>query len=118
MLHHRYSGFQIDETPNVSVHSISESDLCFVYHANSWPQLIRPDPAWRDQVVVIDVRHIGEGDDPSGGYLNRLTGKVGLTTYYLGLPGWAGVLEIETHIEGVRQKLKINIRKGFCNDKS
>jgi len=53
--------------------------------------------------IVIDVQHIGEGDDPWGGYRSGFSGSVDLTASDFGLPGWVGILQIELNIEGVRQ---------------
>ncbi|MEM7563641.1 MAG: YceI family protein [Pseudomonadota bacterium] len=52
--------------------------------------------------IEIDVRHIGEGKDPWGGYRSGFVGNVKLKASDYGLPDWVGVLDIELNIEGTR----------------
>ena len=52
--------------------------------------------------VAIDVRHIGEGKDPWGGYRSGFVGNVVLKAPDWGLPGWVGDIDVELNIEGVR----------------
>ena len=52
--------------------------------------------------IVIDVRHIGEGKDPWGGYRSGFIGNVMLNASDFGLPDWVGQLDIELNIEGIR----------------
>ncbi len=54
------------------------------------------------QEVVIDVRHIGEGKDPWGGYRSGFVGNVTLNAADYGLPEWVGMLDVELNIEGTR----------------
>ncbi len=53
--------------------------------------------------VAIDVRKIGEGKDPWGGYRSGFQGTVVLNSTDWGLPDWVGDIEVELNIEGVRQ---------------
>ena len=52
--------------------------------------------------VTIDVRHIGEGKDPWGGYRSGFEGAVTLKASDFGMPEWVGDVEIELNIEGTR----------------
>ena len=52
--------------------------------------------------IVIDVRHIGEGKDPWGGYRSGFVGNVMLNAADFGLPDWVGMLDVELNIEGTR----------------
>lgn len=52
--------------------------------------------------IEIDVEHIGEGDDPWGGYRSGFVGTVDLNASDFGLPDWVGVLQVELNIEGTR----------------
>lgn len=54
------------------------------------------------KAIEIDVRHIGEGKDPWGGYRSGFAGSVFLKAAEYGLPDWVGQLEIELNIEGTR----------------
>ena len=56
------------------------------------------------RAVSIDVRHVGEGNDPWGGYRSGFEGNIKLNAIDYGLPEWVGEIEIELIIEGVRQK--------------
>ncbi len=53
--------------------------------------------------IAIDVRKIGEGKDPWGGYRSGFHGSVVLKSADWGLPGWVGDIEVELNIEGIRQ---------------
>ena len=53
--------------------------------------------------VTIDVKQIGEGKDPWGGYRSGFQGFVTFKSSDFGMPDWVGKLEIELIIEGVRQ---------------
>ena len=53
--------------------------------------------------ISIDVKHIGEGDDPWGGYRSGFEGSVTLKASDYGMPEWVGDIEVELNIEGVRQ---------------
>ena len=53
--------------------------------------------------VTIDVRHIGHGDDPWGGYRRGLEGITHLDSAEYGFPGWVGDVEIYLVVEGIRQ---------------
>lgn len=53
--------------------------------------------------VEIDVRKIGEGKDPWGGYRSGFHGSVVLNSSEWGLPEWVGKIEVELNIEGIRQ---------------
>jgi polyisoprenoid-binding protein YceI len=54
------------------------------------------------KAIEIDVRHIGEGKDPWGGYRSGFVGNISLKAADYGLPDWVGMLEIELNIEGTR----------------
>lgn len=53
--------------------------------------------------IAIDVRKVGEGKDPWGGYRSGFHGSVVLNSTDWGLPGWVGDIEVELNIEGIRQ---------------
>ena len=53
--------------------------------------------------VAIDVRKIGEGKDPWGGYRSGFQGVIVLNSSDWGLPDWVGDIEVELNIEGIRQ---------------
>ena len=53
--------------------------------------------------VAIDIKHIGEGKDPWGGYRSGFQGDVTLKASDYGMPDWVGNIEVELNIEGVRQ---------------
>jgi polyisoprenoid-binding protein YceI len=53
--------------------------------------------------IEIEVHHIGEGDDPWGGYRSGYSGTVDLNASDFGLPAWVGVLQVELSIEGTRK---------------
>ncbi len=53
--------------------------------------------------VTIDVKHVGEGPDPWGGYRSGFEGTIMLTASDYGLPEWVGDIEISLNVEGVRQ---------------
>lgn len=53
--------------------------------------------------VTINVKHIGEGKDPWGGYRSGFHGDIVLKAADFGMPDWVGDVEIELNIEGVRQ---------------
>ena len=54
------------------------------------------------KAIEIDVKHIGEGKDPWGGYRSGFVGNVVLNAADFGLPEWVGMLDIELNIEGTR----------------
>ena len=57
--------------------------------------------------VAIDVKMLGEGKDPWGGYRSGyrsgFEGRVTVAADDYGLPGWVGDIEIYLSFEGVRQ---------------
>ncbi|MFT4607101.1 MAG: polyisoprenoid-binding protein YceI [Urechidicola sp.] len=53
--------------------------------------------------VTLDVTHIGEGDDPWGGYRSGFEAEVNLKAADFGLPGWVGDVAVTLQVEGVRQ---------------
>lgn len=53
--------------------------------------------------VTIDVKHIGEGKDPWGGYRSGFQGDVKVKASDYGMPDWVGEVEISLNVEGVRQ---------------
>jgi polyisoprenoid-binding protein YceI len=52
--------------------------------------------------IEIKVKHLGEGDDPWGGYRSGFVGSVTLNSADFGMPDWVGDLEIELNIEGTQ----------------
>ena len=52
--------------------------------------------------IAIELRKIGEGRDPWGGYRSGFVGTTTLVASDYGLPEWVGEVEIELNIEGVR----------------
>ena len=52
--------------------------------------------------IEIDVRQVGEGKDPWGGYRSGFAGNVTLNAADFGLPDWVGMLDVELNIEGTR----------------
>jgi polyisoprenoid-binding protein YceI len=52
--------------------------------------------------VTLDVAHIGEGDDPWGGYRSGFEGEVSVKAADFGLPGWLGDVTVTLQVEGVR----------------
>lgn len=53
--------------------------------------------------VTLDVTHVGEGKDPWGGYRSGFEGSTEIAAADYGLPGWVGNIEIDLHVEGIRQ---------------
>lgn len=53
--------------------------------------------------VTIDVRHVGEGKDPWGGYRSGFHGTTMVKASDFGMPDWVGDVEIELNIEGIRK---------------
>ncbi len=53
--------------------------------------------------VSIDVKQVGEGPDPWGGYRSGFEGSVMVTASDYDLPEWVGDIEITLNVEGVRQ---------------
>ncbi len=53
--------------------------------------------------VTIDVKHIGEGKDPWGGYRSGFHGTTMVKAGDFGIQDWVGDIEIELNIEGVRK---------------
>ena len=54
------------------------------------------------QEIEIELRKVGEGKDPWGGYRSGFIGTTTLTAADYGLPEWVGEVEIELNIEGIR----------------
>ena len=52
--------------------------------------------------IEIELRKVGEGKDPWGGYRSGFVGTTKLVAADYGLPEWIGEVEIELNIEGVR----------------
>ena len=52
--------------------------------------------------IEIELRKVGEGRDPWGGYRSGFVGTTTLQAADYGLPEWVGEVEIEVNIEGVR----------------
>ena len=52
--------------------------------------------------IAIELRKVGEGKDPWGGYRSGFVGTTRLVAADYGLPEWVGEVEIEVNIEGVR----------------
>ncbi len=52
--------------------------------------------------IRIELRKVGEGKDPWGGYRSGFAGTARLMAADYGLPEWIGEVEIEVNIEGVR----------------
>ena len=52
--------------------------------------------------VTIDVRHIGEGKDPWGGYRSGFHGTTLVKAGDFGIQEWVGDIQIELNIEGTR----------------
>ncbi len=52
--------------------------------------------------IEIDLRKVGEGKDPWGGYRSGFVGATRLVAADYGLPEWLGEVDIELNIEGVR----------------
>lgn len=55
------------------------------------------------QAVTLEVNHIGEGDDPWGGYRSGFEGSVSLKAADFGMPDWIGDVEVMLIVEGVRR---------------
>ena len=53
--------------------------------------------------IGIEVKHIGEGNDPWGGYRSGFEGEVTISAVDYGLPEWVGDIEIDLIVEGIRQ---------------
>jgi polyisoprenoid-binding protein YceI len=53
--------------------------------------------------VTLDAVHVGNGDDPWGGYRRGLEATVTLAPEDFGLPKWVGPLQISLIAEGIRQ---------------
>ena len=53
--------------------------------------------------VEIDVNHVGEGNDPWGGYRSGFYGEVTLNAADYGMPDWVGKVDVELVVEGIRQ---------------
>ena len=53
--------------------------------------------------VTLDAVHVGNGDDPWGGYRRGLEATVTLAPEDFGLPKWVGALQISLIAEGIRQ---------------
>ena len=53
--------------------------------------------------VSIDVKQIGEGKDPWGGYRSGFEGLITLKAADYGLPDWVGNIDVELIVEGIRQ---------------
>ena len=55
------------------------------------------------KAVTWDVNHIGEGDDPWGGYRSGFEAEVTLKAADFDMPNWVGDVEVEVIVEGIRQ---------------
>ena len=55
------------------------------------------------KAVTIDVKLVGEGPDPWGGYRSGFEGSIMLNAGDFDLPEWVGDIQISLNIEGVRQ---------------
>ena len=55
------------------------------------------------KAVTIDVKSVGEGPDPWGGYRSGFEGNIMLNAGDFDLPEWVGDIEISLNVEGVRQ---------------
>ena len=53
--------------------------------------------------VTLDVTHVGEGDDPWGGYRSGFEGTVNVKAADFSMPAWVGDVAVTLHVEGVRQ---------------
>lgn len=53
--------------------------------------------------IDMNVRHIGSGADPWGGYRSGFEGAVVLSAADYGLPAWVGDVEVALIVEGIRQ---------------
>ena len=53
--------------------------------------------------VTIDVKQVGEGPDPWGGYRSGFEGNITLKVSDFGMPEWVGDVQISLNVEGVRQ---------------
>ena len=53
--------------------------------------------------VTIDVKQVGEGPDPWGGYRSGFEGSFMLKAGDFELPEWVGDVEVALNVEGVRQ---------------
>ena len=53
--------------------------------------------------IDINVRHIGEGKDPWGGYRSGFEGTITLKASDYGMPGWVGDVDVELIVEGIKQ---------------
>ncbi|MEM7208069.1 MAG: YceI family protein [Pseudomonadota bacterium] len=53
--------------------------------------------------VTLDVKQIGEGKDPWGGYRSGFQGNVVLKAADYGMPGWVGDVDVELIVEGIRK---------------
>lgn len=54
------------------------------------------------KAVEINLKQVGEGKDPWGGYRSGFSGNVVLKAADFGMPEWVGNLDVELNIEGVR----------------
>ncbi len=52
--------------------------------------------------IEIDLRKVGEGRDPWGGYRSGFVGTTTLVAAHYGLPEWLGEVQIDLNIEGIR----------------
>ena len=55
------------------------------------------------KAVTLDVKHVGEGDDPWGSYRSGFEGSVNVKAADFGMPAWVGDVAVTLHVEGVRQ---------------
>ncbi len=91
--------FNADKYPVITFNSTS-------YEAGSGGNaVLKGELSIRDvtRPVSIDVKHIGEGKDPWGGYRSGFEGSVAVSSSDYGLPDWVGNIDIYLSIEGVRQ---------------
>lgn len=89
--------FEVDKYPTITFKSTG-------YKAGSDGDKLMGDLTIRGitKPVTIDVHHVGEGEDPWGGYRSGFHGEVMLKAADFGLPDWVGDVEVELNIEGVR----------------
>jgi polyisoprenoid-binding protein YceI len=52
--------------------------------------------------VDIAVKHVGEGEDPWGGYRSGFVGNVTINAADFGMPDWVGDVDVELVVEGIR----------------
>ena len=90
--------FEVSKFPTITFQSTG-------YKSNGGKDMLMGDLTIRGitKPVAIDVKHIGEGKDPWGGYRSGFVGNVALKASDFGMPDWVGMVDIELNIEGVRK---------------